>query len=65
MGLTVGQIKLEQETGKTISEIREEFLKAPKYLQIQFLQKHGGGLIHLAPCQYPKVKDGEQLRFDQ
>lgn len=51
-----GQIELEERLGMSIGEIREHVLSLPNDDRWKYMNENkiSGGLIHLAPNQYPK-----------
>lgn len=53
---TVAQRELEERMGKSIEEIRKEVVAMPNDERFRWLRENdvGGGVIGLAPCQYPK-----------
>lgn len=54
--LTQGQIDLEHRLGMNIWEIREKVLALPNDERWEYMRQNeiSGGLIYLAPSQYPK-----------
>ena len=54
--MTRGQIELERRLGMCIEEIRDKVLSLPNDERWRYMEKNkiSGGLIHLAPNQYPK-----------
>lgn len=55
-GLNQGQIDLEKRLGMSIWEIREKILALPNDERWAYMRKNeiSGGLIYLAPSQYPR-----------
>lgn len=52
---TVAQIELEERMGKSIEEIRKEVVAMPNDERFRWIMENGGGgVVGLAPCQYPK-----------
>ena len=76
--LTQGQIDLEKRLGMSIWEIREKILDLPNDERWAYMSENriGGGLVFLAPSQYPKrptrepwiqetKTDGHQVTIDE
>ena len=56
-----GQIELERRLGMTVWEIREKILDLPNDERWAYMSENqiSGGLVFLAPSQYPKRPDRE------
>ncbi len=56
-----GQIELERRLGMTVWEIREKILALPNDERWAYMTENqiSGGLVFLAPSQYPKRPAGE------
>ena len=76
--LTQGQKDLEKRLGMSIWEIREKVLSLPNDERWRYMRENGisGGLIYLAPSQYPRkpkkavwieetLTDGHQITMDE
>lgn len=76
--LTQGQIDLEKRLGMSIWEIREKILDLPNDERWAYMSENriGGGLVSLAPSQYPTrptrepwiqetKTDGHQVTIDE
>jgi len=58
-----GQIELERRLGMTVWEIREKILDLPNDERWAYMSENqiSGGLVFLAPSQYPKRPTGETI----
>lgn len=76
--MTKGQIELERRLGMTVWEIREKILDLPNDERWAYMTENqiSGGLVFLAPSQYPKrptrepwiqetKTDGHQMTIDE
>ena len=59
---TVRQMMLEEESGKTIEELLQEYLTLDDYGRLQMIKwAHGGGVLGVPPGEYPKVEEFHQF----